>query len=145
MELDIVGLNPKTQTLVHYEPSLDALTWDKRESRYEKKFRLGKKYMFTEVFDWLPKSTNIDQIAVFYNHPKGRDMIAGARIISVDELMGEICACVCEKGPMIKNAISERYPLLRTIQMSHVGYCRAIISRPFPLATGRTVSRAANR
>ena len=33
MELDIVGLNPKTQTIVHYEPSLDALTWDKRELR----------------------------------------------------------------------------------------------------------------
>lgn len=27
---------------------------------------------------------------------------------------------------MIKNAISERYPLLRTIQMSHVGYICAI-------------------
>ncbi len=126
MELDIVGLNPKTQTLVHYEPSLDALTWGKREPRYEKKFRLGKKYMFTEVFDWLPKSTHIEQIAVFYNHPKGRDKIAGATIMSIDELMAEIRSRVCEKGPMIKNAISERYPLLRTIQMSHVGYYKRI-------------------
>lgn len=98
MELDIVGLNPKTQTIVHYEPSLDALTWDKRELRYKKKFRFGKKYMFTEVFDWLPKSTHIEQIAVFYNHPAGRDKIAGATIMSIDELMAEIRSRVCEKG-----------------------------------------------
>jgi hypothetical protein len=122
MELDIIGLNPKTQTLVHYEPSLDALTWAKREVRYEKKFQLRKKYMFTEVFDWLPKSTHIEQIAVFYNHPVGRDTIAAAKVISIDELMAEIRSQVCEKGPMIKNAISERYPLLRTIQTSHIGY-----------------------
>lgn len=126
MELDVVGLNPKTQTIIHYEPSLDALTWDKREPRYEKKFKLSKKYMFKEVFDWLPKSTHIEQIAVFYNHPAGRDTIAGAKIMSIDELMAEIRGKVCNRGPMIKNAISEHYPLLRTIQMSHVGYCRAI-------------------
>jgi len=126
MELDVVGLNPKTQTIIHYEPSLDALTWDKREPRYVKKFKLGKKYMFREVFDWLPKSTHIEQIAVFYNHPAGRDTIAGAKIMSIDELMAEIRGKVCRRGPMIKNAISEHYPLLRTIQMSHVGYCRAL-------------------
>lgn len=126
MELDIVGLNPKTQTIVHYEPSLDAQTWDKRELRYEKKFRLGKKYMFTEVFDWLPKSTHIEQIAVFYNHPPGRDKIAGGKIISIDELVAEIRARVITCGPMISNAIPQQYPLLRTIQMSHAGYSRKI-------------------
>lgn len=36
MELDIVGYHPKTQKLVHYEPSIDALSWDKREARYVK-------------------------------------------------------------------------------------------------------------
>ena len=78
---------------------------------------------------------------IFYNHPAGRDKIAGAKIMSIDELIAEIRshrlsvqrdrviaagkrkqAC----GSMIKNAISERYPLLRTIQMSHVDYYRAI-------------------
>jgi hypothetical protein len=76
MELDVVGLDPKTQTIVHYEPSLDALTWDKRQGRYEKKFNLGRQYMFSEVFPWLPPSTHIEQIAIFYNHPRGRDKIA---------------------------------------------------------------------
>lgn len=127
MELDVVGFNPKTEKVVHYEPSIDALTWNNREIRYEKKFKLARKYMFTEVFDWLPNKTQIEQIAVFYNHPAGRDRIAGAKIMSIDELVCEIRMKVCERGPMIRNAISEQYPLLRTIQMSHVGYCRAII------------------
>jgi hypothetical protein len=126
MELDVVGLNPKTPTIIHYEPSLDALTWDKREVRYKKKFELARKYMFSEVFHWLPSSTHIEQIAVFYNHPRGRDKIAGATIQSIDELMTEIRAAVTACGPMIRNAIPEQYPLLRTLQMSHAGYSRAI-------------------
>ena len=79
--------------------------------------------MFTEVFKWIPRKTRIEQIAIFYNHPKGRDKIAGATIMWINELMAEIKLKVKVCGPMIKNAISEQYPLLRTIQMSHVGYC----------------------
>jgi len=130
MELDIVALDPKTQTIVHCEPSLDALTWDAREERYKKKFRLGKRYMFKEVFDWLPDTTDIEQIAVFPTHPAGRDQIAGATIVSVDELMAEIRSRVRKRGKMNKRAISERYPLLRTLQLSHVGYCRVLDNSP---------------
>jgi len=126
MELDVVGLNPKTQTIVHYEPSIDADTWAVRETRCQKKFERARQYMFTEVFHWLPATTHIEQIAVFYNHPRGRDSIAGARIMSIDELVSEIRAKITACGPMISNAIPEQYPLLRTIQMSHVGYCKAI-------------------
>ena len=82
--------------------------------------------MFTEFFAWLPSSTQIEQIAIFYNHPRGRDRIAGAKIMSIDELVAEIRAKVSACGPMIRNAISEQYPLLRTIQMSHVGYRRSV-------------------
>ncbi len=120
-----MGYHPEQNRIVHYEPSIDALTWANREPRYEKKFALGRRYMFTEVFKWLPDKTQIEQIAIFYNHPKGRDKIAGATIMSIDELMAEIKLKVTACGPMIKNAISEQYPLLRTIQMSHVGYYRA--------------------
>ena len=126
MELDVVGFNPISGRLVHYEPSLDALTWSARELRYKKKFDAAKKYMFTELFSWLPPSTVIEQIAIFYNHPSGRDDIAGARIVSVDELMAEIRAHVVACGPMIRNAIPEQYPLLRTIQLTHAGYRRPV-------------------
>jgi hypothetical protein len=126
MELDVVGFHPRSKRIVHYEPSLDALTWGKREERYKKKLEIAKKYMFTELFPWLPRNTPIEQIAVFYNHPAGRDYIAGARIMSIDELVAEVRDKVIGCGPMIRNAISEQYPPLRTLQMSHAGYCRAI-------------------
>lgn len=130
MELDVVGFHPQSSTLVHYEPSIDALSWEEREARYKKKFQLAQKYMFTELFAWLPPSTHIEQIAIFYNHPRGRDTIAGAKIMSIDELMAEIRSKIIACGPMIRNAISAQYPLLRTIQMSHAGYCRPITAKP---------------
>lgn len=128
MELDVVGYHPKLNKIMHYEPSIDALKWSVREQRYEKKLTLARKYMFTEIFPWLDKKTAIEQIAIFYNHPKGRDTIAGARLMSIDELVAEMRAKVIACGPMIRNAISEQYPLRRTIQMSHVGYSRPILT-----------------
>jgi len=122
MELDIIGYRPESGILVHYEPSIDALNWKNRESRYKKKFEAGRKYIFKEIFSWLPSSTSFQQIAVFTNHPKGRDTIAGGTIVSVDELMAEIRAKVVACGMMARKAIPEQYPLLRTIQLSHAGY-----------------------
>jgi hypothetical protein len=126
MEIDIVGYHPKSGSLVHYEPSIDALSWDKREARYKKKFAAGRKYIFTDIFAWLRPSTPLKQIAVFITHPKGKDTIAGGAIISVDEFMAEVREKVVACGFMGKNAIPEQYPLLRTIQLSHAGYYRAI-------------------
>jgi 2-oxo-4-hydroxy-4-carboxy--5-ureidoimidazoline (OHCU) decarboxylase len=90
MELDVVGYHPKLNKIMHYEPSIDALRWPAREARNTKKFRLARKYMFTEVVPWLHQATEVEQIAVFYDHPKGRDTIAGGKLISIDELVAEI-------------------------------------------------------
>lgn len=122
MELDIVGYHPKSGALVHYEPSIDGLSWVKREARYRKKFDAARKYVIKEVFPWIPPTTPIEQIAVFVTHPKNRHTIAGSRIVSIDELMAEIRAGVVGCGIMAKNAIAEQYPLLRTLQLSHSGY-----------------------
>lgn len=40
--------------------------------------------------------------------------------------MAEIRTEVLKRGIMSKNAIPEIYPLLRTIQLSHSGYHRAV-------------------
>jgi hypothetical protein len=126
MELDIVGYQPKSGSLVHYEPSIDAVSWERREARYKKKFGAGRKYIFSDIFPWLPSSTPLKQVAVFINHPRGRDTIAGGAIVSVDEFMAEVRAKVVACGIMSSNAIPEQYPLLRTLQLSHVGYFRAV-------------------
>jgi hypothetical protein len=122
MELDIIGYHPKSNALVHYEPSIDATAWEKRESRYIKKFEAGRKYILTELFPWLEPAPKLKQFAVFITHPKNRHQIAGGTIISVDELMAEIRTKVVACGVMGKNAIPEQYPLLRTLQLSHCGY-----------------------
>jgi len=44
-ELDVVALDVERKRIVHYEPSMDALSWDKREARYRKKFDAGKKHI----------------------------------------------------------------------------------------------------
>jgi len=123
MELDIVGYHPTMKALVHYEPSIDADSWKKREDLYKKKFEAGHKYI-KQLFPWLDPQQQLQQFAVFINHPKDRHEIAGGKIISIDELMAEIREKIKRKGKMSKSAIPEQYPLLRTLQLSHVGYYR---------------------
>jgi hypothetical protein len=121
-ELDLVGWHPVHKRLVHYEPSLDASSWAKREVRYKKKFAVGRKYILKEVFHWLPPETPIVQYAIFFGHPSGHDQIAGGKIYSVDEYVGMICREVRKRGRLGANAIPEHYPLLRTIQLLVCGY-----------------------
>jgi hypothetical protein len=125
MELDIVAYHPHTGHLVHLEPSIDAHSWETREQRFSKKFGSGEKYIFKEVLTWLDPKTPIDRIAILTSHPKNRDFMMGAKILSIDEFMSEVRAAVIACGITAKNAIPEQYPLLRTMQLSHSGYLRA--------------------
>lgn len=135
MELDVVGYNPHTNDLVHYEASIDALSWTTREERYQKKFGAGRTFIKTELFSWLPASTPLRQIAVFISHPKGRDTVAGGQLISIDEFMATVRARIVECGPMISNAIPEQFPLLRTLQMALTGYFK-VLPLPTPTSPG---------
>jgi hypothetical protein len=126
MELDLIGYNPVTLHLVHYEPSLDALSWEKRERRFRKKFAAAEKYLFSEIFPWLPANSKLDQYAVLPNASKEWATIGGGRVLTVDKLVADIRAKVVACGAMARNAIPEGYPLLRTIQLTHVGYFRAL-------------------
>lgn len=125
MELDVVAYHPHSGHLVHVEPSVDAHSWETREQRFMKKFGSGEKYIFKEVFTWLAPSTPVDRVAILVSHPKGRDFLAGAKIISIDEFMSEVRVAVTSWGIAARNAIPEQYPLLRTLQLSHNGYYRA--------------------
>lgn len=126
MELDLIGYNPISLHLVHYEPSLDALSWEKREHRFNKKFSAARKYLFTEIFPWLPANTKLEQYAVLPNANETRAQIAGGTLIGIDRLVADIRKKVVACGVMSRNAIPEGFPLLRTLQMSHVGYFRAL-------------------
>jgi hypothetical protein len=105
MELDVVAFHPHTKHLVHVEASLGAHSWKKRELRFAKKFRLGKKYMFKEVFTWLAPKTSVDRIAVIVTHPKNRNSLGGAKIVSIDESMFEVRTKVSERGIAAKDGL----------------------------------------
>ncbi|HTD21782.1 MAG TPA: hypothetical protein VK738_03960 [Terriglobales bacterium] len=126
MELDIVGYNPLLNKLVHYEPSTDGDSWEKRTVRYEKKFKAGRKYIREEIFKWIPVDCNLEQFAVFIVHPKNREEIAGGKILSLDEFMREVKDEVAKEGIIAKKAISEVYPLLRTLQLALNGYYKVL-------------------
>lgn len=126
MELDVIAYDPHSNHLIHIEPSIDAHSWEKREQRFQKKFNAARKYIFTEVYTWLDPEMHIEQVAVLISHPKGRDSLAGGKIISVDELIAEIRQSVVDRGIVAKSAIPEQYPLLRTLQLSHNGYYKAL-------------------
>ena len=126
MELDVIAFNPHTSHLIHLEPSIDAHPWAMREKRFTKKFTAAKKYIFSEVFTWLDPTTEVEQVAVLVSHPKGRDSLAGGKIISIDELLAQIREQVVLRGIVAKNAIPEKYPLLRTLQLAYNGYRKAL-------------------
>ena len=127
MELDIVAFDPHLEHLVHIEPSVDAHSWETREQRFKKKFDRGAEYLFSEVFTWLDPAIPIEQIAVLISHPKGRDSLAGGKIVSIDELVLEIKQKIMPVGIASKSAIPEQYPLLRTIQLTENGYYKSLL------------------
>jgi len=129
MEIDIVAFHPRSKVLLHCEPSIDALPWTKRELRYQKKFEAGRKYIFKDIFPWLEPTVHLRQIAIFINHPKHKDTVAGGEVLSIDEVMAEIRNAVLGIGKMYSNAIPEQFPLLRTLQLSHSGYFGVVAGR----------------
>jgi hypothetical protein len=129
-ELDIVAYHPATGHLIHLEPSIDGHSWSTRESRYQKKFLAGKKYVFAEVFPWLNPNTNLEQVAVLVSCPSSRTELAGAKIQTIDQLVREVCERVAQEGVMSSRAIPEQFPLLRTIQLVQSGYYQRLAAKP---------------
>lgn len=126
MELDVVAFHPTTKHLVHIEPSIDAHSWETRESRFKKKFEAGERYMFSSVFPWLDPAMPVERIAVLVAHPQGRDKLCGAKILSLDEFIHQVKTQVAACGKLAKHAIPEQYPLLRTIQLTTQGYYKCL-------------------
>jgi len=138
MELDLVAYQPKTNELIHLEPSLDANTWALRAHRFAKKFTAGKKYILTELFPWLSRETAISQFAILPSAAPHRRMLAGASVRTVDEVIGEIRSAVACRGKASRSAVAEKFPLLRTIQLTVCGYYGVVqVEKPMP--AGETV------
>jgi hypothetical protein len=114
-ELDVVAFHPAKKHLVHIEPSMDANSWPRREERYRKKFDAGKKHI-PKLFAGIDIPTEIEQIALFGLGSRANNpTIGGGRVVLMSDLLLQIVGDLRSRR-VEKNAVSEQFPLLRTIQ-----------------------------
>jgi hypothetical protein len=114
-ELDVVAFNPELQKIVHIETSLDTNTWKKRQRRFSKKFKAGKKYI-PGLFKGITLPKSIEQVALLRQGGRKRagKNLGGGKIKLIEDFMDEIRQGT--NRPVGKEAISEGFPLLRTLQ-----------------------------
>ncbi|MFZ0722440.1 MAG: hypothetical protein WA425_13890 [Xanthobacteraceae bacterium] len=116
-ELDVVAFNPKTKHLVHIEPSTDADRWDKRETRFRKKFDAGQKYI-PQLFESFQPLPEIERIALFVlGSDKEYPRVGGGRVVMIKDFMQKIRPEISSKS-VFKSAIPEKYVILRTLQFA---------------------------
>lgn len=116
-ELDIVAFHPEQRHLVHIEPSMDALHWDRREVRFAKKFKAGQDHI-PDLFCAFEPLPEIEHIALFVfgsgeRHPK----IGGGKVLMIKELMTEIRQEL-KKRSVAKSAVPEQFVILRALQFA---------------------------
>lgn len=114
-ELDVVAFHPGERHLVHIEPSMDAASWEKRETRYKHKFSAGRKHI-PKLFAGMDIPDEIEQIALLVFASKGkRKTLGGGRLMIADELIRDILTEL--SGVRLdKSAVPEQYPILRSMQ-----------------------------
>lgn len=115
-ELDVVAVHPATKHLLHIECSLDAHTWDKRETRFTAKFERGRRYI-GDLFAGLGIENEPDQVALLGLGGGPRTHIGGARIVWVADLVADILAKLSTRR-FDKSAVPSTLPLLRTMQLA---------------------------
>jgi len=124
-ELDVVAFNPVTKHLIHVETSMDAGSWEQREKRFLKKFELGRKHI-PSLFKGLEIPAIEQAVVLVFASKTNHDILGGGRIIMIDEFLRDILDKIKDKK-MESEAISEQYPILRTLQF--VARCRSQIKK----------------
>ena len=115
-ELDIVAFDSKTNHLVHIETSTDADSWAEREKRFSKKFASGAKHIGS-LFPGLTLPAIPEQQAVFvFGSDKKHKSIGGGKVILAENYILMILRDLKTK-PIVSQAVPEKYPILRTLQM----------------------------
>lgn len=115
-ELDVVAFDPRRPHLVHYETSMDALSWEKRDLKYERKFAAGRRYI-PEIFPGIMLPSAVYQRALLYfASKKSRDTVGGQPLVLVSEFLTEVFGTLASQR-VATNAVPEHLPILRTLQV----------------------------
>lgn len=94
---------------------MDSHNWPEREKRYAVKFEAGRKYI-PKLFEGLDIPGNIEQVAVLvYGSKQNHESLGGGKLILAVDVLEDIVKDLRKKRVASK-AISEQYPILRTIQ-----------------------------
>jgi hypothetical protein len=108
-ELDVVAFHPERKHLVHIEPSLEALRWEKRKLRNRRKFEAGRKHIPT-LFRGLEMPSAIEQVAILmFASTRNVKTLGGGRVILVGEFLSAIFRELRSKHPA-KQAVPENLP-----------------------------------
>jgi hypothetical protein len=118
-ELDVVAYQPVDKRLVHIETSMDSLPWKEREERFAMKFVSGDKYIHA-LFKGLDLPDRSERLVVLgYGSTKNHNMIGGAKIQLVSELMLEIRNEMRSQSSINENInVPEQYVILRSLQFA---------------------------
>jgi len=115
-ELDVVAFHPVEKKLVQIETSMDAESWDKRETKFKRKFDTGKKYI-PRLFTGLDPLPDIEHIALFgMLKTKSRDKVGGGDVLPVCELLNEIRSKI--PADYTAETVPEQFVILRTLQFA---------------------------
>jgi hypothetical protein len=118
-EMDVIAYNPQTDEFIHIETSVDADSWEKRNVKFQRKFRDAKEH-YMEVFPFKNKDMKPTQIAIVgFNQVRDEHRSFGEniQIIHIPAFLKEITEILKLKDPQ-RDAVPEGYPLLRAIQYS---------------------------
>jgi hypothetical protein len=116
-ELDVVAFHPVLNHFVHIEASADSDRWTDRETRFARKFEVGRKYI-PSLFDGLTVPKGIEQIALLlYGSNRQYSKIGGGDVLMIKDFMGKIRGDLLDRH-VANAAVPEQYPRLRALQFA---------------------------
>lgn len=113
-EMDVVAFHPESLSLLHIETSMDANSWEKRKSKFQKKFSTASTYYY-KLFKFEIK--NIEKMVIVGFNPPREDFWSVAPVKSIPDFVGEVADYLSQFNPL-NQAVPESYPLLRAIQFA---------------------------
>ena len=115
-EMDVVAFHPKDRTLIHFETSSDADSWNERKMKFQKKFEKAEQHYASEFKFGFEEAKKV--AVVSFTRPREPvDMGFNIELLLIPDLMSRITKRLKRAHPM-KAAVSEVYPLLRAIQFA---------------------------
>ncbi len=112
------GACPVECHFIHIETSSDADSWATRETKFKRKFDLGREYI-PQLMHGLNIPDKIEQHVVFLFCSTAREYCGGGRVYHIKQYVNKIKDVLKDKK-IASAAVPEHYPLLRTIQIALV-------------------------